>query len=567
MAGDLVAVAAVPAPASELPRQHGARVAFDAGARRLRGRRRRPHARPSAPGVFACGDVTGYAGHSRRRGAPARPRGQAPWRPRWRGAGAGRAGCAPALARVRVRGARDAAGRDAEARPRQARRPPSSRRRSRRRRPRRPRAVADARTGSRRAILDAAWSTVRDKHYDKTLGGVDWNAVRAKYEPLALGAPSDAAVLPRAQPDDRRARPVAHADRRPGRRGRRRRRAARRPGEGPAERRPAAPAAAHRPVSGRRSAIPGLTVRVIEGRPTITRVRAGSSADRAGLAPGLHRHADRGPPAGRAAATRRGRCARSRSASPSAARAQRRLLGPPGTRVSIALPRRSRPAGQRGAGARSAARAGRCTSATCRRCTPRCAPTRSATSASSPSTSSCCSRSLEEIKQAMARFVAHRVRAVVLDLRGNPGGQGAMAIPVGVAVRHRAGDAGDAAVPRLQPDADGAARDGGGAVHRAAGDPDRRGERVGGRDPRGRPAGSRSAPIVVGDTTLGAVLPSVIEALPGGAVMQYVVADFKTPKGVAAGGARRAARPARRRDARGAARRAATRCSTRRWWR
>ena len=38
--------------------------------------------------------------------------------------------------------------------------------------------------------------------------------------------------------------------------------------------------------------------------------------------------------------------------------------------------------------------------------------------------------------------------------------------------------------------------------------------------------------VVVGDTTLGAVLPSVVEALPGGAVMQYVVADFKTPKGV-----------------------------------
>ena len=38
--------------------------------------------------------------------------------------------------------------------------------------------------------------------------------------------------------------------------------------------------------------------------------------------------------------------------------------------------------------------------------------------------------------------------------------------------------------------------------------------------------------VVVGDSSLGAVLPSVIEALPGGAVMQYVVADFKTPKGV-----------------------------------
>lgn len=37
---------------------------------------------------------------------------------------------------------------------------------------------------------------------------------------------------------------------------------------------------------------------------------------------------------------------------------------------------------------------------------------------------------------------------------------------------------------------------------------------------------------VVGDRTLGAVLPSVIERLPNGAVLQYAVADFKTPSGV-----------------------------------
>jgi carboxyl-terminal processing protease len=50
--------------------------------------------------------------------------------------------------------------------------------------------------------------------------------------------------------------------------------------------------------------------------------------------------------------------------------------------------------------------------------------------------------------------------------------------------------------------------------------------------------------VVVGDATLGAVLPSVIESLPGGAVMQYVVADFKTPKGVALEG--RGVQPDRR---------------------
>lgn len=37
---------------------------------------------------------------------------------------------------------------------------------------------------------------------------------------------------------------------------------------------------------------------------------------------------------------------------------------------------------------------------------------------------------------------------------------------------------------------------------------------------------------VVGERTLGAVLPSVIEKLPNGAVLQYAVADFKTPGGV-----------------------------------
>jgi carboxyl-terminal processing protease len=37
---------------------------------------------------------------------------------------------------------------------------------------------------------------------------------------------------------------------------------------------------------------------------------------------------------------------------------------------------------------------------------------------------------------------------------------------------------------------------------------------------------------VVGRRTGGMVLPSQVEALPGGARLQYVFADFKTPKGV-----------------------------------
>jgi carboxyl-terminal processing protease len=38
--------------------------------------------------------------------------------------------------------------------------------------------------------------------------------------------------------------------------------------------------------------------------------------------------------------------------------------------------------------------------------------------------------------------------------------------------------------------------------------------------------------IIVGQTTAGAVLPSLIEKLPNGAALQFAIADFKTPKGV-----------------------------------
>jgi sarcosine oxidase subunit alpha len=59
--GDLVAIATPPAPASELPRQHGAAVRFEPARGGFVARVDRAYA-TSAPGVFACGDVTGYLG-------------------------------------------------------------------------------------------------------------------------------------------------------------------------------------------------------------------------------------------------------------------------------------------------------------------------------------------------------------------------------------------------------------------------------------------------------------------------------------------------------------------------
>ena len=58
---DIIAVAALPAPASELPRQHGAPVTFD-DARGGFAVTVDAHFRAAGAAVFACGDVTGYRG-------------------------------------------------------------------------------------------------------------------------------------------------------------------------------------------------------------------------------------------------------------------------------------------------------------------------------------------------------------------------------------------------------------------------------------------------------------------------------------------------------------------------
>jgi carboxyl-terminal processing protease len=386
-----------------------------------------------------------------------------------------------------------------------------------------------ARTATRRAILDAAWRTVRDTHYDKTLGGVDWNAVRAKYEPLALAAPSEAAfyrvanqmigelgqshmllVGPGADDDD----DDAAADKKDA-------------GAGASD--------------SDRVGDPGLTIRVLDGRPTITRVRAGSSADRAGLSAGFVVTQIAGRPLGAPHESARPlRPVEERFAIRRAA--QRRLLGSPGTRVSIAyLDDHDHPADAvltRDPPRTASVRLGHL---------PPLYPEVRAYEIGNVGVVGfnvfLLQPILEDVKKAMARFVAHHVRAVVLDLRGNPGGQGAMAIPIASLFVSGPVTLGTmhfrdfsqtftakpemGAVPFTGPLAiltdEGSAS---AAEILAAGLQE-----------------SKRA-IVVGDTSLGAVLPSVIESLPGGAVMQYVVADFKTPKGVALEG--RGVQPDRR---------------------
>ncbi len=44
----------------------------------------------------------------------------------------------------------------------------------------------------RRRTFDIVWSTVKDKHFDPNLGGVDWNKVREQYSPRVAEVKSDA---------------------------------------------------------------------------------------------------------------------------------------------------------------------------------------------------------------------------------------------------------------------------------------------------------------------------------------------------------------------------------------
>jgi hypothetical protein len=45
---------------------------------------------------------------------------------------------------------------------------------------------------TRRRAFEKVWTTVNEKHYDPTFGGVDWQGVRLAYEPKALAAKTDA---------------------------------------------------------------------------------------------------------------------------------------------------------------------------------------------------------------------------------------------------------------------------------------------------------------------------------------------------------------------------------------
>ena len=369
-----------------------------------------------------------------------------------------------------------------------------------------PEARDDARTRQRRSILDAAWKLVRDKHYDKSLGGLDWTVVRARYEPLALGAPSDAAfyrALNQMIGELGQSHMVISG--------------------------PGAEDGATTDDVATGTADPGITVRVIENRPTITRVRTGSPAERAGLAPGFIVTQIGGRDL-RLDATSQRPLRPVEERFTLRRRAQQRLMGPAGTKVSVAyLDNDDRP-GQ----------------ALLQREQPATAPVELGYLPPLYPEVRVEQRGdigilafnifllqpvMTDIKRAIDGFRARSARALIIDLRGNPGGQAAMAIPIAARLVSEPLTLGTLQfrdfnqVLVARPEMRVVAFAGAVAVLTDEGTASAAEILAAGLQEARRA-------VVVGDVTLGAVLPSVIESLPGGAVMQYVVADFKTPKGV-----------------------------------
>ena len=139
-----------------------------------------------------------------------------------------------------------------------------------------------------------------------------------------------------------------------------------------------------------------------------------------------------------------------------------------------------------------------------------------------------------KIEQAIADLRQRGMQSLVIDLRGNPGGVGMMVVPL---ARQLVAESGSLGVMRMR-------------------EADQHFNFTAGGDPFTGPiavlvdegTGSTSeifaqamrdldrVQVFGASTSQGAALPSLIEELPGGAILQYVVADYVSPTGTAVEG-------------------------------
>ncbi len=355
----------------------------------------------------------------------------------------------------------------------------------------------------RRETFDIVWRTVNEKHFDPTFGGIDWQQVREKYAPRIedvktnpelyellqqmlgeLGQSHFNIIPPEAVISDDVKEP---------------------------------------PIGG-----VGLDVQMLDNQPVITRLEEGSSAARAGLRTGfiikqiddatVERIAEKFSKAKLSAPMKRVRITRS---------VMQRINGNPDTEVRIVyLDERNR---RREARLRRERLKGELSKRL---------------GNFPPQYSEFESRRLDGgigyirfniFTLNLGDRILSAIRSMndapglIIDLRGNPGGVGQMASQIAGVLQTRPGSLGEMKMRtsqiefRIFPQRDAYT---GPIVVLIDGRSGSTSEVfTSGMQESGRI-------IVVGERSIGAALPSAFQKLPTGALFQYAIADFKTPKGI-----------------------------------
>ncbi|MBS1797975.1 MAG: hypothetical protein JSS81_29415 [Acidobacteria bacterium] len=357
----------------------------------------------------------------------------------------------------------------------------------------------------RRQAFEKVWTTVNEKHYDPTFGGVDWKKVREIYEPQAMAAKTLAdfhAVLRRMVGELKLSHFGIY------------------PREAPAAKREA-------------GGTTGIELKMIDGRPVIYRIEKDSPAEKAGLKPGFELRAIDGKTTA-ALLDPLEKIIAERTSNENVKKVYRErflgvfLDGKPETVVRIeVLDAGGKP--QTFAVARAAA-----------------APAEMSEAFGNfpPQPVVFEARRLEnnigyirfnmwvipqmaKIRKAIREFAD--ARGIVFDLRGNPGGIGGMA--PGVAgllmseqvsfgsMKGRDSEQKFIVYPQSNPFA--------GRVVILT-------DYATGSTSEIFAAGMQDTgrAIVIGERTAGAVLPSVFDTLPTGVIFQYAISDYRSPKNV-----------------------------------
>jgi carboxyl-terminal processing protease len=367
-------------------------------------------------------------------------------------------------------------------------------------------AVASEAAAVRVRTFEQVWQTVNDKFFDPTFNGVDWNGVRARYAPRVAALTSDDALYPllNTMLDELK---VSHFAVIP-----------------PASMEEMSSSLEDDDSFGGDT---GMTVRVVEGRPTVTAVDAGGPAAAAGLRPGFTLVRVGSHDLAEVLAKVKESGKRPVEQLYDARRKVESLLnGMPGKPVEVtyldaadarhtaAVVRRSMRGKPIKFGAMPTVLA-------------RVDARRLENNVGYVAFNIFLPQMMDQIRDAIRSF--GDAPGVVVDLRNNPGGLGPMGTAVAAlfldkdtplgTMQMRNGNLNFIAVAQPGPYTRPV------AVLVDEGSASTSELLAAGLQECGRAA-------VVGGASLGAMLPSVIERLPNGAIFQYAVADFKTPKGV-----------------------------------